>query len=144
MSKIFTLGEAQVLLPVLESLMERARGSAARAGELEMEMEALRQRIFVAGGIHVDVAAAARRQAEQEKSLGETRATVAEIEEIGAEMHDLGEGLLDLPCQTEQGAVMLCWKVGERSIAYWHAPGETGERLPIEAGFGRGERERLN
>ncbi len=144
MSKTFTMSEAQVLLPVLESLMERARSTASRAGELEMEMEMLRQRIFVAGGIHVDIAAAARRRAEQEKSLGETKATVAEIEEIGAEMHDLGEGLLDLPCQTEQGAMMLCWKVGERTIGFWHAPGETGERLPIDAGFGSGERERLH
>ena len=144
MSKTFTLNEAQVLLPVLESLMERARSSAARAGELELEMEMLRQRIFVSGGMHVDVVTAARRRAEQEKSVGETKATVAEIEQIGAEMHDLGEGLLDLPCQTEHGAMMLCWKMGERAVAFWHPPGETGERLPIEGGFGRGERERLN
>ncbi len=144
MAKTFTLQEAQVLLPVLESLIERARSAAARAGGLEMEAEMLRQRIFVSGGMHVDVAAVARRRAEQEKSVAEAKATVAEIEEIGAEVHDLEEGLLDLPCQTESGAVMLCWKTGERAVAFWHEPGQGTERLPLDARFGRGERERLN
>lgn len=144
MSKTFTVAEAQVLLPVLQSLLERARTLAGRAGELEHEIEHLRQRIFLSGGMHVDVAAVARQRAEQDKSMTEMKSTVEEIEQIGAEVHDLGEGLLDLPCDTETGSIMLCWKVGEPAIEFWHAPGEPGERLPLASRFGRGERERLN
>jgi len=62
LSKTFTLGEAQTLLPVLESLLQRARASALRGAELQLEMQQLSQRIFLSGGMHVDVAAAARRR----------------------------------------------------------------------------------
>ena len=144
MGKTFTVSEAQMLLPLLESLVERAQNSAARAGTLDLEMEMLRQRIFVSGGLHVDVAAVARRRAEQDKSMEEAKATVSEIEEIGATVHDLADGMLDLPCQTEHGPVMLCWKLGEATVKFWHAAEENAERVPIEAGFGKGERERLN
>jgi hypothetical protein len=74
-SKIFTLSEAQTLLPVLESLLLRAQTAGLRAAELEGEMQALSQRIFLAGGMRVDVAKAARRRAEREKALEEAKAS---------------------------------------------------------------------
>ena len=69
MSKVFTLGEAQVLVPVLGALVKRAREAAVRANEREGEMQALGQRIFLLGGMHVDVSAAARRRAERDKAV---------------------------------------------------------------------------
>ena len=63
--KTFTLEEARTLLPVLGALLRRAREAALRAGGLEGEMQELSQRIFLAGGLHVDVAEAARRRAER-------------------------------------------------------------------------------
>ena len=63
MGKTFTLGEAQTLLPVLEALLLRAQQAAIRGAELELAMEALNRRIFLAGGMSVDVVAAARRRA---------------------------------------------------------------------------------
>ena len=61
MSKTFTVDEAQVLLPVLGSLLERARGMVLKAGEIDLEMQTLSQRIYLSGGMMVDVVAAARR-----------------------------------------------------------------------------------
>ncbi len=143
------MGEVQVLLPVLESLLLRAQSSATRAGELGGAIEELRQQIFLAGGMHVDVGAVARQRAEQGAAVEETKATVAEIEEIGAHVHDLAEGLLDLPFRAESGEVMLCWRLGETSITHWHtADEEPGERRPIADLFrdthGKGESGRLN
>ena len=69
MSKTFTLSEAQTLLPVLEALLRKAQAAGARSGELEREMQQLSQRIFLAGGMHVNVAQAAKRRAEREKAL---------------------------------------------------------------------------
>ena len=82
MSRTFTLNEAQTLLPVLEALLRRAQAAGVRAGELEMEMQELNQRICLAGGMRVDVAQAARRRAEREKALQEARDTLAEMDEI--------------------------------------------------------------
>ena len=69
MSKMFTLAEAQTLLPVLESLLKKAQQSGTRAAEMEVHFEQLRQQIFLAGGTHIDIAATARRRAERDKAL---------------------------------------------------------------------------
>jgi len=145
LSKTFTLSEAQTLLPVVEALLRRAQTAGARAGEIEMEMQQLSQRIFLSGGMHVDVTVAARRRAELDKSVQEAKGTVAEIEEIGVQLKDLEQGLLDFPCVIDGKTVLLCWKLGEKEIGYWHAPedGFAG-RKPLDARFGRPERERLN
>ena len=145
MSKTFTLSEAQTLLPVVEALLRRAQTAGVRAGEIEMEMQQLSQRIFLSGGMHVDVTVAARRRAELDKSVQEAKDTVSEIEEIGVQLKDLEQGLLDFPCVIDGKTVLLCWKLGEKEIGYWHAPedGFAG-RKPLDARFGRPERERLN
>ena len=70
--------------------------------------------------MHVDVVAAARRRAERDKAGQEARDTITEIEEIGARVHDLESGMLDFPCQVEGRAALLCWKLGEVGISYWH------------------------
>ena len=145
MSKTFTLSEAQTLLPVLEALLLKARAAGARAGELEREMQQLSQRIFMSGGMHVDVSAAARRRAEREKSMKEAEDTLAEIDEIGVQVKDLEKGLLDFPCLMDGQTVLLCWKLGEKEIGFWHTTdaGFAG-RQPLDARFGKAERERLN
>ncbi len=142
MSKTFTLGEAQTVLPVVEALLRRAQTAGARAGELEMEMQALSQRIFLAGGMHVDVTVAARRRAERDKSVQEAKDTLAEIDAIGVQVKDLEEGLLDFPCIIDGRTVLLCWKLGEKEIGYWHSPedGFAG-RKPLDSRFGKTERE---
>jgi hypothetical protein len=145
LSKTFTLSEAQTLLPVLEALLRKAQAAAARAAELEQEMQELSQRIFLSGGMHVNVSVAARRRAEREKALQEAQATLAEIDEIGVQVKDLQQGLLDFPCVMEGQTVLLCWKLGEKEIGFWHSveDGFAG-RKPLDARFGKTERERLN
>lgn len=145
MSKTFTLGEAQTLLPVLESLLRKAQTAGVRVAELEMEMQQLSHRIFLSGGMHVDVVVAARRRAEREKSMQEAKDTLGEIEEIGVQVKDLEQGLLDFPCVLDGRTVLLCWKLGEKEIGYWYAPEDGFEgRKPLDGRFGKTERERLN
>ncbi|MCU1321740.1 MAG: hypothetical protein JWM43_1389 [Acidobacteriaceae bacterium] len=145
MSKTFTLSEAQTLLPVLESLLQRARTSALRGAELELEMQQLSHRIFLSGGLHVDVAVAARRRAERDKAGQESKDTIAEIEEIGARVQDLHAGVLDFPWQVDGKAALLCWKMGDPVIGHWHWPDETfDQRRQLEGPFSKGERERFN
>jgi hypothetical protein len=141
LSKIFTLGEAQTLLPVVEALLRRAQGAGARAEKLEREMQLLSQRIFLSGGMHVDVSAAARRRAERDKAAQETKDTLAEIDAIGVQVKDLEQGLLDFPSMMDGKAVLLCWKLGEPTIAHWHTEEEGfAGRKPLDARFGRNER----
>jgi hypothetical protein len=144
-TKTFTLSEAQTLLPVLEALVRRAHAATARASEIDHEMQMLSQRIFLSGGMHVNVAAAARRRAEHLKALQESKDTVEEIEEIGVRVQDYDAGLLDFPCLVEGKLVLLCWRLGEPTIAYWHGERDGFDaRRPVETLFGKSEKERPN
>ncbi len=141
LSKTFTLGEAQMVLPVVEALLLKARAAGVKAGELEAEMQDLSQRIFLAGGMYVDVTVAARRRAEHDKAVQEAKDTLTEIEEIGVQVKDLKRGLLDFPFVLDGKTVLLCWKLGEKEIGYWHSPEDGFEgRKPLDARFGKNER----
>lgn len=143
--KTFTLNEAQTLLPLVESLLLRTQAAGRKAAELEAEMQQLSQRIFLSGGLRVDVPTVAKRRAEREKALKEAQDTLAEIDEIGVQVKDLDQGLLDFPCLLDGETVLLCWKQGEKEIGYWHTmDGGYAGRKPLDARFGRNEKERLN
>ena len=145
MSKTFTWHEAQTLLPVLESLLKRAQSSGERAEQIESEIRDLNHRIFLAGGMRVDVVAAVRRRADRQRAIEETNDTLAEIDAIGVQVADLEEGLLAFPCKLEGLVVLLSWQLGEPGITSWHGEDETySQRRPVDARFGRIERERLN
>jgi hypothetical protein len=140
-SKTFTLSEAQTLLPVVEALLRKAQSARERASELEHEMQQLSHRIFLSGGMHVDVSVAARRRAERDKAVQETKDTLAEIDSIGVEVKDLEQGLLDFPSVMDGRSVLLCWKLGEPAIAHWHTEEEGfAGRKPLDSRFGKTER----
>jgi len=145
LNKIFTLQEAQTLLPVVEALLLRAQTASARAAEMEAEMQELSQRIFMTGGMHVNVAQAAKRRADREKALQDTRDTLAELDEIGVQVKDLDKGLLDFPSVMDGRDVLLCWKLGEKEIGFWHTPedGFAG-RKPLDGRSDKTQKERLN
>ncbi|MCL6463820.1 MAG: DUF2203 domain-containing protein [Acidobacterium ailaaui] len=65
--KTFTLDEAQSLLPVLESLLKRAIEGKKAAEEIEAQLQQLRHRIFLSGGMMVDILSVTRQKAEAEK-----------------------------------------------------------------------------
>jgi hypothetical protein len=141
LNKTFTLGEAQTLLPVVEALLRKAQDAQVRAEGLEYEMQQLSHRIFLSGGMHVDVSAAARRRAERDKAVQSGRDTLAEIDSIGVQVKDLEQGLLDFPYVMDGKTVLLCWKLGEPAITHWHTEEEGfAGRKPLDARFGKTER----
>jgi hypothetical protein len=45
---------------------------------------------------------------------------LSRIHRSGARVKDLRRGLLDFPARRDGREVLLCWKVGERSLEFWH------------------------
>jgi hypothetical protein len=139
--RTFTLDEAQTLLPVLESLLRTAISGKNLIEEVEAEMQALNQRIFLNGGTRVDVVTVARRKAERAKAEQRAKDALAEIDSIGVQVKDLDIGLLDFPCEVEGRVVLLCWKMGEDSITHWHNTEEGfAGRKPIDERIARSKR----
>jgi hypothetical protein len=143
--KTFTLEEANALLPVVESLLERAITGKEEAERLEGEIQSLRQRIFLSGGMTIDISGVARNRTEGEAHVQKAKEALSEIDSIGVQVKDLETGLLDFPCRVEGDLVLLCWRRGESRIEYWHTL-ESGfrGRQPLDERFGRGWRDRPN
>jgi len=119
--KTFTLDEAQSLLPVLESLLKRAIEGKEAAEEVETSLSEISRRIYLSGGMRVDVTQVAKLRAEMETHLQKVRESIAEIDSIGVQVKDLEAGLLDFPCKLEDQIVLLCWRMGESAIEHWHS-----------------------
>ncbi len=136
--RTFTLDEAQSLLPVLESLLRTAISAKKLIDEVEAEMQALSHHIFLNGGTHIDVVPLARRKAERAKAEQRAKDALAEIDSIGVQVKDLDIGLLDFPCDVDGRIILLCWKLGEKSITHWHGTQEGfAGRKPIDERIAR-------
>lgn len=136
--KTFTLEEAQSLLPLLESLLKRAIDSKSAAQEVETRLSELGKRIYLAGGMRIDVAEAGKMRTEMDGHLQRVKESIAEIDTIGVQVKDLDTGLLDFPCRVDDQVVLLCWRMGETSIEHWHTmeDGFKG-RKPLDDRFRR-------
>jgi hypothetical protein len=139
--KTFTLDEAHALLPVLSSLLKRSIDGKGVIEEVEKELQDLKHRILLSGGLMVDVPAVAKRRAERDKSFQDIKDTLAEIDAIGVQVKDLDIGLLDFPCAVGDEIVLLCWKYGEEKIEFWHGMEEGFKgRKPIDERILRGKK----
>jgi hypothetical protein len=131
--RTFTLDEAQVLLPVLESLLRTSIDGKKLIESVDAELQETAHRVFLNGGMFLNIVHLARRKAEREKSIRQVRDAMAEIDAIGVQVKDLDVGLLDFPCTVDGKIVLLCWKLGEEGITYWHGTEEGfAGRKPID------------
>jgi len=132
-SRTFTLDETQDLLPVLESLLRGAIDGKKLIESVDAELQAIAHRIFLSGGMSINVVHLARRKAQREKAVQRVKDAMAEIDAMGVQVKDLDIGLLDFPCEVDGQIVLLCWKLGEQSITHWHGVSEGfAGRKPVD------------
>lgn len=131
--RTFTLEEAQSLLPVLESLLKTAIEGKKQAEAIDAEFQEVAHRVFLNGGTFLKIVPLAKRKTDREKAVQAVKDAITEISSIGVQVKDLDMGLLDFPCVVEGQTILLCWKLGEKAITYWHGleEGYAG-RKPID------------
>jgi hypothetical protein len=131
--RTFTLEEAQMLLPILESLLKQGIQGKQLIESVDAELQETAHRVFLNGGTRLDVVHLARRKAEREKAIHRVKDALAEIDATGVQVKDLDIGLLDFPCKVEGETILLCWKTGETQITHWHSTMEGfAGRKPID------------
>jgi hypothetical protein len=139
--RTFTLEEAQSLLSVLESLLRTSIDGKKLIESVDAELQETAHRVFLNGGMFLNIVHLARRKAEREKSIHRVRDAMAEIDAIGVQVKDLDIGLLDFPCEVDGKIVLLCWKLGEEGITHWHGPDEGfAGRKPIDERISRAKK----
>ncbi len=140
-SRTFTLDEAQDLLPVLESLLRTSIDGKKLIESVDAEFQEMAHRVFLNGGMSLNVVHLARRKAEREKAMQCVRDAMAEIDAIGVQVKDLEIGLLDFPCEVDGQVVLLCWKLGETAITHWHGVSEGfAGRKPVDERINKAKR----
>jgi hypothetical protein len=131
--RTFTYHEAESLLPVLESLLRNSMEAKQEIEDIDRDFATLGERIFINGGMLLNVIHWAKRRAERDKALERAKNAVAEIHAVGVQVKDLDVGLLDFPCDVEGEIILLCWKMGEKTITHWHGMEEGfAGRKPID------------
>jgi hypothetical protein len=140
-SRTFTLDEALDLLPVLKSVLQTSIDAKNLIESVDSEFQAIAHKVFMNGGMSLNVVALARRKAEREKALQRLKDAIAEIDAMGVQVKDLDIGLLDFPCEVDGQVVLLCWKLGEDSITHWHGISEGfSGRKPIDQRIAKARR----
>lgn len=67
-----------------------------------------------------DVAAAEKVRGQYAAATDRLAALREELEEVGCELKDYGQGLVDFPARLKDRAILLCWKYDEESVDFWH------------------------
>jgi hypothetical protein len=120
----FTLQEAQSLIPKISALLREAMASRTEAADAEREVRGAAERIALMGGVTVNTAAAREAKNRLEESAGRLREAVERIQALGCVVKDLETGLIDFPTIYRGQDVLLCWKLGEPEIQFWHGVNE--------------------
>ena len=130
----FTPAEADAALDEVRPLVERLVAQR-RAHLVALERQEELERKIHGNGGGIAPAELAAATADVDALARGLAALVDEIGEHGAQVKDLDVGLIDFPALRRGETVLLCWRLGEEGIAFWHRveDGFAGRRpLPLD------------
>ena len=119
--KLFTVEEANELLPVIRPKLEKIKRHYAQT-------TSLREAVKVAATVAVESGGGGLKSGTNYvKSLYDIGRLTTELQEMGVQLKDYSRGLIDFPTMRGGKLVLLCWQLGEAErIEWWHE---------VEAGF---------
>ncbi len=110
---LFTLAEANALLPEIVPKL-------ASIQRLYMKVESLRAKARAAAGAS-EFGGGMEGGTQYVNTLYTIGKLTTELHEIGVELKDHTQGLIDFPSTRGERIVLLCWKLGEGDeIEWWH------------------------
>ena len=114
--RLFTVNEANELLPTLRPLVEQilenirrlksTSETVIRKGQVDPEAPDLMEKL--------------REDSEIAKLIGQVKGWVDEINAYGCMCKGVEQGLVDFPCMFGAEVVYLCWQIGEPNVGFWH------------------------
>lgn len=119
--KLFTIEEANALLPSVREILKRIQRSRRRLATYRRPAKlaaegAERGGGGMEGGMHYAMI------------LTDFTKEMSELEDLGVQLKDFDRGLVDFPSLRDGRVVLLCWQLGEGDeLEWWH---------DMETGFG--------
>ena len=119
----FTVKEANAALPALRQVMGKIQLRMKWLASNQPEIAYLVKQFKILNDAPVP--------REYLANLLKLREALGEVESMGCQLKDVGMGLIDFPSLLHGKEVLLCWKVGEASVGYYHdlESGYSGRRL---------------
>ena len=117
--RYFTVEEANEALIEVRPLTKELVGHRRALVELQERQAMLTTRIAGNGG-NVEPHELAEVQQQLDEEVAGIARCVARIHELGALVKDLDAGLVDFPATRDGQDVLLCWRLGEDEIGFWH------------------------
>jgi hypothetical protein len=132
--RYFTAAEANELLPTVRAIVERMTAHRRALALATVRHARIAGKIAGnGGGVRPQEVDELQRTIDEEAE--HVVRCVEELQEVGVLVKDLDEGLIDFPALRGDEEVLLCWRLGEDKVAFWHSVegGFAGRRpLPIE------------
>jgi hypothetical protein len=111
--RLFTIDEANSMLPELRIKLSRMQKLYADVGEKREEARAAAMSAQFGGGMEGG--------ADYVRDLYEIGKITTEIHDAGVQLKDYTKGLIDFPCQRGDRIVLLCWQLDDGDeIEWWH------------------------
>jgi hypothetical protein len=131
--RLYTLEEAQALLDgELRSLAERLVDVRAWGRDLEARWRRLVIAIGSNGG-NFEKPEVRKLRADLKAAAEELAEILGRFGELDVQVKDIDSGLIDFPTEIDGEPALLCWRVGEKRIEFWHTlEGGFAGRRPIE------------
>lgn len=119
--KLFTIEEANALLPSVRESLQQIQRSRRRLGTFRKQAKlAAESADQGGGGMEGGVRYA--------HALTEFSSDLTQLEALGVQIKDFDRGLVDFPSLRDGRVVLLCWQLGEGDeLEWWH---------DVDAGFG--------
>jgi hypothetical protein len=119
MERIFTLEEANAMLPELLPLVEEMVAVKRALDEAQERAEEVNARISGNGG-GIPPAQLAEVHDLVSRCATDLAGTLEQVQSLGVIVKDLDTGLVDFPSVREGEEVLLCWQLGEDEVGFWH------------------------
>jgi hypothetical protein len=114
--QLFTVEQANRTLPLVRRIVEDV------VREHRVWQEKILALDLLASGVRADLPDP--RAAALERDIlalaREIEGFEAELTSLGIQLKDRRIGLIDFPCELDGRRVLLCWRLGEPSVQYWH------------------------
>lgn len=119
--KLFTIEEANALLPSVREILTRIQRSRRRLSTFRSQAKLASEGAEQGGGGMEGGSFYALVLTDFTKEM-------SELEDLGVQLKDFDRGLVDFPSLRDGRVVLLCWQLGEGDeLEWWH---------DMEAGFG--------
>ena len=112
--KVFTLDEANRLIPTLSSWIEDLASKKKLFSVREADM-------YLQDALGAEGESQLMTRVKELEALAETiNGRITEIHGLGCELKDIDQGLVDFLTVRANQLSYLCWKQGEDRIRFWH------------------------